>query len=176
MTSDHQSLIEFGHYREDLQRFDYFIVAISLALCAYAGYTLHPEKLTLLSAYTIEVVSLALIIFSAGVGLKRIESLVQISRLNGELLDSIERRGAVIVAKPNSEGLFVLKYPGRILTREEAANSLSVLNEKIEVLHHMIEKETIRTGNLYKWRNRLLFIGFCGLVLSKVLTPYLHPS
>ena len=75
---------------------------------------MHPEKLTFLSAYTIEVVSLALLILSAGVGLKRIESLVQISRLNGQLLDAIEKRGAVIVAKPNPEGLFVLKYPGRI--------------------------------------------------------------
>jgi hypothetical protein len=67
-------------------RVAYFIVGVSLALCACVGQTLHPDKLTFLSAYTIEVVSLALLILSAGVGLKRIESLVQISRLNGLLL------------------------------------------------------------------------------------------
>ncbi len=174
MASDHRSLIEFGYYREGLQRFEYFIVGVSLALCAYAGQTLHPEKLTLLSAYTIEVVSLALLILSAGVGLKRIESLLQISRLNGQLLDAIEKRGAVMVAKPNSEGVIVVKYPGRILTSEAASNWVRDLNDKIKVLHHMIEKETTRAESLYKWRNRLLLIGFCGLVLSKVLTPYLH--
>jgi hypothetical protein len=72
MASDHRSLIEFGYYREGLQRFEYFIVGVSLALCAYVGQTLHPEKLGFLSAYTIEVVSLALLIVSAVAGFKRI--------------------------------------------------------------------------------------------------------
>jgi hypothetical protein len=70
MAGDNRSLLEFGYYREGLQRFEYFIVGISVALCAYVGLTLHPEKLTFLSVYTIEVVSLALLILSAGVGLK----------------------------------------------------------------------------------------------------------
>jgi len=176
MTGDNRSLIEFGYYREGLQRFEYFIVGFSLALCAYVGQTLHPEKLTFVSAYTIEVVSLALVILSAGVGLKRIESLGQLSRLNGQLLDAIEKRGAVMVAKPDWEGLIVVKYPGRLLTIEEAANWVRVLNDKIKVLHHMVENETTRAERIYKWRNRLLLIGFCGLVLSKVLTPYLYSS
>jgi hypothetical protein len=176
MRGDDRSLSEFGYYRGGLQRFEYFIVGFSLALCAYVGQTLHPEKLTFLSAYTIEVVSLALLILSAGVGLKRIGSLAQISRLNGQLLDAIEKRGAVMVAKPDWEGLIVVKYPGRLLTIEEAANWVRVLNDKIKVLHHMVENETTRAERIYKWRNRLLLIGFCGLVLSKVLTPYLYSS
>jgi hypothetical protein len=174
MTGDNQSLIEFGRYREGLQRFEYFVVAVSLALCAYAGHTPHPEKLSFSSAYTIEAISLALLILSAGVGLKRIQSLLQISRWNGHLLDAIEKRGAVMVAKPDSERMIVVKYPGRLLTFEEGTNWVRELNERIPVLHHMIEKETSRAVSLYKWRNRLLLIGFCGLVLSKVLTPYLH--
>ena len=174
MSSDHRSFVEFANYREGLQRLEYFIVAVSLVLCAYAGHTLHSEKLTLLSAYTIEVASLALLILSAGVGLKRIESLVQLSRLNGQLLDAIEKRGAVMAAKPNSEGWIVIKYPGRLITSEEAANWVRQLNERIPVLHHLGEKETTRAENLCKWRNRLLLVGFCGLVLSKVFAPYLQ--
>ena len=174
MAGDNRSLIESGYY-QGLQRFEYFIVGVSLALCAYVGYTLHPEKLTFLSSYTIEVVSLALLILSAGVGLKRIESLVQTSRLNGQLLDAIEKRGAIMTSKPYAEGLIIVKYPGRLLTNEAAANWVRELNDKIRVLHHMIETETTRAESLYKWRNRLLLIGFCSLVLSKVLAPYLHP-
>ena len=96
MAGDNRSLVEFGYYRESLQRFEYFIVGVSLAVCAYVGHTLHPEKLTFLSTYTIEVVSLALLILSASVGLKRIESLVQTSRWNGQLLDAIEKRGTIM--------------------------------------------------------------------------------
>jgi hypothetical protein len=176
MARDNRSLIEFGCHREGLQRLEYFIVAVSLALCAYVGHALHPEKLAFLSTYTIEVVSLALLIVSAWVGLKRIESLVQISRWNGHLLDAIEKRGAVMVAKPDSEGMIVIKYPGRLLTFEEGINWVRELNERIPVLQHMIDKETTRAGSLYKWRNRLLLIGFCLLVLSKVLAPYVHSS
>jgi hypothetical protein len=174
MASDQRSLIEFANYREGLQRLEYFIIGVSLAICAYAGHTVHPGKLTPLSAYTIEVASLALLIVSAGIGLKRIESLVQLSRLNGLLLDAIEKRGAVMAAKPNSEGWIVIKYPGRLITSEEAANWIRELNDRIPVLHHIVEKETTRAESLCKWRNRLLFVGFCGLVLSKVLTPYLQ--
>src|SRR5215475_14160313 len=121
MAGDNRSLVDSGYY-QGLQRFEYFIVGVSLALCAYVGYTLHPEKLTFLSAYMIEVVSLALLILSAGVGLKRIESLVQISRLDGQLLDATEKRGAIMATKPDAEGLIVVKYPGRLLTSEAAAN------------------------------------------------------
>jgi hypothetical protein len=172
MAGDNRSLIESGYY-QGLQRFEYFIVGVSLVLCAYVGYTLHPEKLTFLSAYTLQVVSLALLILSAGVGLKRIESLVHISRLNGQLHDAVEKRGAIMTAKPDFGGLIILKYPGRLLTSETAANWVRELNDKIPVLHHMIETATTRAERLYKWRNRLLLIGFCSLVLSKVLTPYL---
>jgi hypothetical protein len=174
MAEDNRSLIEFGQYREGLQRFEYLAVGVSLALCAYIGLTLHPEKLTFSSVYTIELVSFVLLVLSACVGMNRIKSLLQISRLNGHLLDAIEKRGAVMVAKPNFEGLIVVKYPGRLLNSEEAAEWVHGLNDRIPVLHHMVEAETTRADNLYVWRNRLLAIGFCALVLSRVLTPYLH--
>jgi len=149
-------------------------VGVSLALCAYVGQTLHPEKLRLLSAYTIEIVSLALLIVSAGVGLKRIESLIQLSRLNGQLLDAIEKRGEVTLAKPNSEGVIINEISGEAYSREAIANWIRELNVKIKGLRGMIEKETTSAASRYTWRNRLLLVGFCGLILSKVLAPYLH--
>ena len=79
-----------------------------------------------------------------------------------------------MTAKPDSEGWVTVKYTARILTSEAASNWVRELNDKIRVLHHIIETETTRAERLYKWRNRLLLIGFCGLVLSKLLTPYLH--
>jgi hypothetical protein len=174
MAEDNRSVVEAAAYREGLQRFDYFIVGVSLVLCAYNGFTLHPEKLTSLSPYTIELLSFALLIVSAGAGLKRIEALVQISGLNAQLLDAIEKRGAVMVTKPNSEGVIVIRYPGRLLTSEEAANWVGVLNDKIQVLNHMIETATSKAERIYKWRNRLLLVGFCGLLASKIFAPYLN--
>ena len=81
-----------------------------------------------------------------------------------------------MATKPDAEGLIVVKNPGRLLTSEAAANWVRELNDKIPVLHHMIETEKTRAERLYKWRNRLLLLGFCSLVLSKVLTPYFYSS
>jgi hypothetical protein len=127
-----------------------------------------------LSAYTVEVVSLALLIFSGAVGLKRIESLIQLSRLNGQLLDAHEKRGEVIKAMPNSRGLIINEISGEALTTEAAAKWTRELPEKIKSLPKRIEKERTKAADLYRWRNRLLLIGLCSLVLSKVLAPYLR--
>jgi hypothetical protein len=173
VTGDERSLIEFGYYREGIQRFEYFIVGVSIALCAYVGQTLHPEKLKFLSAYTIEVASLGLLILSAGVGLKRIESLVQGSRLNARLLDAKEKLGTLIAAIPNAQGLTVNEISGEALNIEGAAKWKHELQGEINGLSKLMNAEKTKTSDLYKWRNRFLLSGFCGLVLSKILAPYL---
>ena len=174
MASDDRSLIEFGYYREGLQRFEYFIVGVSLALCAYVGQTLHPEKLGLLSAYTIEVVSLALLVVSAVAGFKRIESLIQLSRLNAQQLNAKENQGELVKARPDAKGLIVNEVSGEAFDLQAAAKWNDQLTKKIKLLEELLKTERAKASRLYKWRNALLFVGFCGLVLSKILTPYLH--
>src|SRR5438128_265095 len=164
MAGDERSLIEFGYYREGLQRFEYFIVGVSLALCAYVGQTLRPEKLTLSSAYTIEVVSLALIIISAAIGFKRIESLVQLSRLNAQLLDAKEKQWQLITAIPNAKGLIVNAVTGDVLDLQAAANWKNQLQNKIKLLEELVKTEKAKASRLYTRRNALLLVGFCGLV------------
>ena len=80
----------------------------------------------------------------------------------------------MIAARPNAEGLIVNKVTGEAFTSEGVAKWKCQLTKKIEFVTKLIEKERTKAGQLYKWRNRLLLTGFCGLVLAKVLTPYLH--
>jgi hypothetical protein len=174
MASDERSLIEFGYYREGLQRFEYFVLGVTLALCAYVGQTLRPEKLALCSSYTVEVASLLLLVLSAIAGFKRIESLVQLSRLNAQALDAKEKRGEIIKAIPNAQGLIVNEVSGEALTIQAATNWKDQLKAKIDRLAKLLQKERTKASWLYTARNILLLIGFCGLVLSKILVPYLH--
>ena len=81
------------------------IVGVYLALCAFVTQTLHPEKLTFLSAYTIEVVSLAMLILSEGVGLKRLK-LIQSSRLNASAIVRDVNAGALLVQRPTTRSCF----------------------------------------------------------------------
>ena len=63
MSSVKRSLIAFEQYQKGAEKFDYFVLGVSLALCAYVGQTLKPERLGC-SPYTLEVFGIALIIAS----------------------------------------------------------------------------------------------------------------
>ena len=80
----------------------------------------------------------------------------------------------MIAARPNAEGLIVNKVTGEAFASEGVAKWKCQLTKKIEFVTKLIEKERTKAGQLYKWRNRLLLTGFCGLVLAKILAPYLQ--
>jgi hypothetical protein len=88
-------LIVFQQAREGAQRFEYFLLGISLALCAYEGKTLAPQKLGL-NAYTIEVLAVLLIIVSVIFGFKHIQMMIAMSSLNHEILTRQGKRSRLI--------------------------------------------------------------------------------
>jgi hypothetical protein len=78
MSEQKRSLIAYEHAREGSQRFEYFILGVSVGLCAYIGQTLSPQKLGF-SPYTLEVCSLVVLIASIVVTFKLIESVITVS-------------------------------------------------------------------------------------------------
>src|SRR5438094_10226202 len=98
-----RSLIAFEHFREASQKFEYFILGISVALCAYIGQTLQPEKFPL-SPYLLQVLALLFIASSAVLALNRLELDVHIRKLNHtslhhrEVLSALAGRGAPFIA------------------------------------------------------------------------------
>jgi hypothetical protein len=51
------SVSAFEHYRDAPQRFEYFLIGVLVALCAYVGQMISPQKLAF-SPYTLEVFSM----------------------------------------------------------------------------------------------------------------------
>ena len=45
MSTSTRSILAYEHAHEASQRFEYFILGVSTALCAYIGQTLSPQKL-----------------------------------------------------------------------------------------------------------------------------------
>jgi hypothetical protein len=72
---DKSSAVAREAYREASQRFEYFILGVSVALVAYGGKTLETEKLGI-NPYTLEVAALLLFTASVVVGFKRIEKII----------------------------------------------------------------------------------------------------
>lgn len=78
---EREDLIVFQQARESAQRFEYFLLGISLALCTYEGKTLVPQKPGW-NAYTIEVTAVIFIIVSVIFGFKRVQMMISTSGLN----------------------------------------------------------------------------------------------
>jgi hypothetical protein len=77
------------HFREANDRFDNFVLAALLAVCAYLGQS-NPYAPFGLNSETIFFLSLASFVSSAFFGFKRIEYVIVGYRLNHQLLDARE--------------------------------------------------------------------------------------
>ncbi len=78
------------HFREANDRFDSFILAALLAICAYLGQS-NPYAPLGLNSETIHFLSLASFVLAAFFGFKRIEYVIVGYRLNHQLLKAREK-------------------------------------------------------------------------------------
>ena len=101
MADPQNSRQAFEHYRDASQRLEYFIVGISVALVAYAGQTLAPQRIGL-NAYTLEVFGILLIISAIVISFKRLEKIIFGLQMNFHLIEYRDGRG--LLAKTFIEG------------------------------------------------------------------------
>lgn len=168
--AEERSLIAVERAHQGSQRFDYFVLGVSIALCAYIGQTISPQKLGW-SPNSLEVASVIFLIISAFCGFKRIEARIRMDELNHEILDAYEKRGRLV-----SHGVtgrpFINQSTGDVLGPSELQEKKADIEKALPRFHADLAKVHERSENLYRWRNRLLAVGFIGLFLAKVLLPY----
>ncbi|HEV7473793.1 MAG TPA: hypothetical protein VGN90_07080 [Pyrinomonadaceae bacterium] len=165
-----RSIVAFEHYRDASQRFEYFILGVSGALCAYIGQHLTPHKIGL-TPYTLELLSLLLLVGSVFVGFKRIEKIIVCHVLNHRLLYLNEERGQLVT---NFKGQpLVNASSGESFSAKATARRISELHESIPALQEQFDRAAVKGNTYYKVRNWLLAAGFLGLLISKILIPYL---
>ena len=138
-----------------------------MALCAYVGQTLKPERLGI-SPYTLEVLSLVLIVLSVFVGFKRIEVITLGALVNHEILHLGELRGTFV---SHPEG-FINGQSGESWDPEGVAREVTRINKVIPLRQAQMKRISKQTAKLYRWRNGLLGLGFVGLLTSKILAGY----
>ena len=162
------SLIAYEHYRESEQRFEYFILGLSVALVAYVAQTTKPQRLGL-SPYTIELFSILLIVASIIFGFMRVALMILAKRINHEILHFGEKRGQLIPARGTS---VLNRDSGEQLTAHEIEQELNEIEIMLPARQKQFDKVAAKSLRYYRWRNWLLFIGFLGLLLAKVLGAY----
>jgi hypothetical protein len=169
MPEQKRSVIAYEHAQEASQRFEYFILGVSVGLCAYIGQTLSPQKLGF-SPYTLQVCSLVVLIASIVVGFKLIESVIMCHRYNQGILHLAEERGELL---SNFTGSPLLDTESGILrSAEQVQARIETLGKKIQEARRKFQQRSVVVLRYYRIRNWLLGIGFIGLFVSKIVTPY----
>jgi hypothetical protein len=164
-----RSVIAFEHAREAAQRFEYFILGVSVALCGYIGQTLKPQKLGL-NPQTLEIGSLGLIIASVIIGFVRLDQGVRILKMNQTLLDLAEKRRKLVDAldgKPLRDAA-----TGARFTPEDVSNMIPGYTTQIIAQERKMEAAKAIQITRFRWRNCLLGAGFLALMAAKVLAAY----
>lgn len=169
---ENRSLIAYEHYRDASIRLEYFMTGLIGALCAYIAQQMHPQKLAI-SPYTLELISLLILSFSLFLSFKRLEQIILIYRLGHHILDYSEKKGSLVSGLKLDSTSIINVLTGDILTRDEAMRQISNFSQQIVACEKEIHKKNKYTKLFYNWRNRLIYIGFIILILSKVLSAYI---
>jgi hypothetical protein len=159
-----------SYWRESAEKFDYFVTGVTGALTAYVGENIHPIRLGL-NAPTVEVIALALLTGSVIYGFKRIEAMVHFQRLQTQQLYAQEARGSNLVATQSPAVINV--STGEVYTPKQLAERAEAFRVAGEKLEPIIEAAAVMGLRYYRWRNRLLVIGFITLVIARLLPAYL---
>ena len=170
--SESRSAVAHGYWKESSEKFDYYVTALTAALCAYIGQSFLPEKLKW-SPNTLELVALSVLAFSVFAGFRKIEVMIVFYKLNHEFLQNGEQTGALKVGLAESTtGMVINQSSGEVWTVESAEKRISELENRTTDIMSQQEIFQKRANRWYKLRNRSLFVGFTLLVASRVLMAY----
>lgn len=159
----------FDNWRQATEKFDYFVVGVTGALCAYVSQTYKPAKLAVNPA-TLELCALVLLVLSVVAGFRRIERTIQVTLLNHRYLRASEEKGALTVK--SSSGALVNESTGEIIPPHQVSENIAFLSRMAPEIRDRIEKAGASAHRWYKTRNWLLFLGFSALVFAKVWSAY----
>ena len=164
-----RSLLAYENWNRAQEKFDYFILGVIGALCAYLTQNLNPSALGLNPA-TAELLAVVFLMSSAIIGFLRVETGITIFSINHKQLSLSEKKGGLV---SNFQGAPLLnEETGQVFTAQQIVNELEVIDKAAPLLKSEIERLCEKSVFLYKLRNYFLLIGFSLLVLSKLWAAY----
>ena len=150
--------------------FDYFILGVISALCAFVAQGYRPAKLGLNPA-TLELVALLTLVLGAVAGFRRIEQTLMVTALNHRVLHANEARGAMVTKMQHGSTL-INESTGQTFTPAQAIKRVEKLTATIDATQPELESAKIRALKQYKRRNALTLGGFLLVLFSRVWSAY----
>ena len=156
-------------WRQSSERFDYFVLAVTGALCAYISQTLVLRPLAF-SPNSSEFLALVLLCASVVAGFRRIEAAVTVYRTNHLYLRALEEHGSL--TSKRAGGILMNESTGEVIPPNLVTARIAALGEAAPELRELGEKQSRAAGRWYLIRNYLLAAGFFTLLAAKVWSAY----
>jgi hypothetical protein len=157
-------------WRTSTEKFDYFILGVVCAICAFIAQGYKPAKLGINPA-TLELVALLIFVLAVVTGFRRIEQTLLVTALNQRQLRAFEARGGMIAKMPEGRTL-VNEATGQLFTPQQAAARVAELTNTIEDTRSLLETAKTSAHTQYKRRNGLALTAFLLLLAARVWSAY----
>lgn len=163
-----RSLKAYDAWRDEAQRFDYFILGLIGALAAYVAQNLKPQRLGW-SPFTLELVGLFLLVAAAFFGFRRIEHNVALLRQTHARLEWEDNLASIV---ENYRGNAVRTNLGEVLSPDDIERRAQDLRASITKIGKLQEATATASGKNYQRRNWCLLAGFLILIVARILQVY----
>jgi len=169
MATDRSDKLHF-EWRASTEKFDYFVLGVIFALCAFIGQAYKPRG-SLSIPDALEITSLLILVLAAISGFKRLEQTILVSAVNSQRLHALEAKGGMVDKMQNGLSL-INAATGDFYSPEQAVARVEKLNKKIKLLEGPLEKHKQLALVYYKRRNLAALIGFLLLIAARISSVY----
>lgn len=160
----------YSSWRESTEKFDYFMLGVTCALCAYISQNYQPAKVGL-NPGTLELGALLVLVLGTVTGFRRIERTLQATSINHRLLHAYEARGALVSEMADGKPL-LNQSTGQVYTPEAAQAHVVALSNSIDALEREIAPVKRDALKQYRLRNGLTLAGFLLLLAARLWSAY----
>jgi hypothetical protein len=157
-------------WRTSTEKFDYFILGVVCAICAFIAQGYKPAKLGFNPA-TLELVALLIFVLAVVAGFRRIEQTLLVTVLNQRELHAFEARGGMIAKMPEGRTI-VNEATGQIFTPDQATARVAELTKTIQDTKPLLATAKASAHIQYKRRNALALTAFLLLLAARVWSAY----
>jgi hypothetical protein len=156
-------------WKQSIEKFDYYVLGIAVAMFAYSAKNLVPQPLGL-NAATVDTASLAILLGAIVAGFLRIQSTITTGYWNHQQLYFGEVGGSL--AKNLTPNHVLNEKTGEMYSPQEVQEMIRLCTGNRQQAGEQVTKSRSWAERYYDVRNILLVLSLCGLFVGKLLHGY----
>jgi len=164
-----RSVLAYDSWKTSQEKFDYFILGVIGALCAYLSQNIQTAPLGFNSP-TLELTGLLVILVAGIAGFLRLEAAVELYGLSHHRLHLNEKKGQ-LVSNFNG-GPLINSQTGQIYSPGDVTLEVGAIDEVLPDLDRKMNRLQSKTLFYYRLRNYFLLVGFLIIVGARVWQAY----